>query len=122
MRRVDQSQNACPIARSLNIFGDGWSLLIIRDAFFGKKRFGEFQESLGVAKNILSARLKMLVDAGIMEPVLLFDGTSHSEYELTEKGRALKPVLGAIREWGNAWCELKGARKHAPGLRSKSKL
>ena len=53
MRRVDQSQNACPIARSLNIFGDGWSLLIIRDAFFGKKRFGEFQESLGVAKNIL---------------------------------------------------------------------
>ena len=119
MRRVDQSQNVCPIARSLNIFGDGWSLLIIRDAFFGKERFSEFQESLGCAKNILSARLKMLIEAGILQQVTLFDGTGRNAYVLTEKGKALKPVLAAIRDWGNVWCELKGSR--ARGLRSLSK-
>jgi DNA-binding HxlR family transcriptional regulator len=102
MRRVDQSQNVCPVARSLHVFGDGWSLLLVRDAFFGKRRFGEFEKSLGAAKNILSARLKMLVDEGIFEVVPAADGSAHHEYVLTAKGQALRPVLAAIRSWGDA--------------------
>ncbi len=111
MRRVDQSKNRCPIARSLNIFGDGWSLLIVRDALFGKTRFGEFEASLGMAKNILAARLKTLVEAGILEVVPATDGGAHHSYVLTPKGQELRPVLKAIRTWGDANCPLGAERR-----------
>lgn len=92
----------CPVARSVDVVGDGWSLLIVRDAFDGSRRFGEFQRGLGVAKNILATRLRALVDAGVLEVVAAADGSSYREYALTAKGRDLFPVIVALRQWGEA--------------------
>ena len=91
------------MARPLDAIGDWWSLLIIRDAFDGLRRFGEFQKSLGLAKNILSARLHNLVEHGIMDLVPASDGGPYQEYVLTEKGHGLFPVLVALRQWGEAF-------------------
>lgn len=101
MRRKSFEKASCPIARSLDLIGDWWSLLIIRDAFFGIRRFGEFQRSLGLARNILAARLKTLVARGIMQTAPASDGSAYQEYVLTEKGQALLPVLVALGQWGN---------------------
>jgi DNA-binding HxlR family transcriptional regulator len=90
----------CPSARSLDVIGDWWSLLIVRDAFDGLTRFGEFQKSLGIAKNILSDRLRTLVSRGILELVPAGDGAMRQEYRLTEMGRDLFPVMVALRQWG----------------------
>jgi DNA-binding HxlR family transcriptional regulator len=100
MRKTDFSGNTCPIARTLGEVGDWWSLLIIRDAFAGLRRFGEFQESLGCAKNILSARLAKLVEHGLLRRVPASDGSAYQEYELTDKGRDLRLVLVALRQFG----------------------
>jgi DNA-binding HxlR family transcriptional regulator len=88
------------VARPLDAIGDWWSLLIIRDAFDGLRRFGEFQKNLGLAKNILSSRLRNLVDHGILESAPASDGSAYQEYVLTKKGRGLFPVLVALRQWG----------------------
>ncbi|MEV0279060.1 helix-turn-helix domain-containing protein [Streptomyces sp. NPDC050610] len=96
--RFDDSD--CPVARSVDAIGDWWSLLIVRDAFDGSRRFGEFQRSLGVAKNILTARLRGLVAGGVLETVPASDGSAYREYVLTPKGRALFPVIVALRQWG----------------------
>jgi len=90
----------CPVARCVNVIGDRWSLLIVRDAFDGMRRFGDFQRSLGVARNILSDRLKKLVDAGVLEMQDASDGTAYQEYVLTAKGESLFPVVVALRQWG----------------------
>ena len=90
----------CPVARCVNIIGDRWSLLIVRDAFDGMRRFKDFQQSLGVARNILSDRLKKLVDAGVLEMQDASDGTAYQEYVLTTKGESLFPVVVALRQWG----------------------
>jgi DNA-binding HxlR family transcriptional regulator len=100
MRRTSTGDSICPIARSLDEIGDWWTILIVRDAFGGKKRFSEFQRSLGLAKNILSDRLSMLVARGIMEKRSARHAGSRGEYHLTEKGRELRLVLTAIRQWG----------------------
>lgn len=92
----------CPVARTVDVVGDGWSLLIVRDAFDGSRRFGEFQRGLGVAKNILITRLRALVDTGVLEVVPAADGSSYREYALTPKGRDLFPVIVALRQWGEA--------------------
>ncbi|WP_030778164.1 winged helix-turn-helix transcriptional regulator [Streptomyces sp. NRRL S-920] len=96
--RFDDS--ACPVARSVDAIGDWWSLLIVRDAFDGSRRFGEFQRSLGVAKNILTARLRALVAGGVLASVPASDGSAYREYVLTPKGEALFPVIVALRQWG----------------------
>ncbi|MFW6693270.1 winged helix-turn-helix transcriptional regulator [Streptomyces sp. MAR4 CNX-425] len=96
--RFDDSE--CPVARSVDAIGDWWSLLIVRDAFDGSRRFGEFQRSLGVAKNILTARLRALVDGGVLASVPASDGSAYREYVLTPKGEALFPVIVALRQWG----------------------
>ncbi|GGV58678.1 transcriptional regulator [Streptomyces longisporoflavus] len=96
--RFDDSE--CPVARSVDAIGDWWSLLIVRDAFDGSRRFGEFQRSLGVAKNILTARLRSLVAGGVLESVPASDGSAYREYVLTPKGEALFPVIVALRQWG----------------------
>ncbi len=98
----------CPVARSLEAIGDGWSLLIIRDAFDGIRRFGEFQRSLGMAKNILSARLRNLVAHGIFEIVPASDGSAYQEYVLTEKGRGLFAVIIGLRQWGEGFFYAEG--------------
>ncbi|MEU3602809.1 helix-turn-helix domain-containing protein [Streptomyces sp. NPDC006798] len=96
--RFDDSD--CPVARSVDAIGDWWSLLIVRDAFDGSRRFGEFQRGLGVAKNILTARLRALVAGGVLETVPASDGSAYREYVLTAKGEALFPVVVALRQWG----------------------
>lgn len=99
-KRISHKDSLCGVARPLDAIGDWWSLLIVRDAFDGSRRFGEFQKSLGLAKNILSARLRNLVAHGIMDMVPATDGGPYQEYELTEKGRGLFLVLAALRQWG----------------------
>ncbi|MDB5406708.1 MAG: putative transcriptional regulator [Rhodospirillales bacterium] len=102
MRRKSLSGERCPVARSLDIIGDWWTLLIVRDALGGVTRFNDFQRSLGAAKSSLSTRLKTLVDQGIFEIRPAADGSAYQEYALTSKGRALAPVLIGLAQWGIA--------------------
>src|SRR6201999_837978 len=99
MKRTSLADADCPIARALDVIGDWWSLLIIRDALLGRRRFGEFQKSLGLAKNILTTRLRLLVDEGILSTVPASDGSAYQEYVLTDKGRGVFPILVALRQW-----------------------
>lgn len=99
VKRTSFEGDACPIARSLEAIGDWWSLLIIREALFGLRRFGEFQNKLGMAKNILSVRLRALVDHGILATAPASDGSVYQEYVLTPKGRGTFPILVALRQW-----------------------
>ncbi|MEA1676513.1 helix-turn-helix domain-containing protein [Nitrospirillum sp. BR 11163] len=100
VKRTSHQDSLCGVARPLDAIGDGWSLLIIRDAFDGLRRFGEFQKNLGLAKNILAARLRTLLAHGILQAVPASDGGAHQDYVLTAKGRGLFPVLVALRQWG----------------------
>jgi DNA-binding HxlR family transcriptional regulator len=99
MKRTRFAEDACPVARAVDVVGDWWSLLIVRNAFVGNRRFGEFERGLGVAKNILTDRLRKLVEAGVFEQVSAADGGAHKEYVLTEKGRGLLPVVVALGQW-----------------------
>ena len=98
--KTDLSELNCSLARTLEVVGDWWTLLIVRDAFLGVRRFGDFQNSLGIAKNILSVRLQRLAANGILER-----GGSEKRpaYQLTERGRALLPALVALMQWGDRW-------------------
>jgi len=103
VKRTSLARDECPIARALDAIGDWWSLLIIRDALLGRRRFGEFQKSLGLAKNILAMRLRALVDQGILQTVPASDGSPYQEYVLTRKGRGIFPILVALRQWSEAF-------------------
>lgn len=92
--------NECPVARTLQAIGDRWSLMIIRDAFDDIRRFSDFQKNLGVAKNILTARLKALVEVGVFDVRPASDGSAYKEYVLTEKGREVFPIVVSLRQWG----------------------
>lgn len=100
---IPLSERTCSWARSVQIFGDKWSLLIIRDALAGVTKFSDFQQSIGVAKNILSGRLATLCDHGIMARVPQREGSSRVDYVLTPKGKELFPILIAIGQWGDKW-------------------
>ncbi len=102
VRRTSLTEDYCPSARALDAIGDWWSLLIVRDAFDGLTRFGEFQKSLGIAKNILADRLRTLVDRGILDVVPTSEGGARRQYLLTAKGRDLFPVMVALRQWGES--------------------
>ena len=108
MKRKSLVNDACPIARTLDVIGDWWSLLIVREAMMGTRRFSEFQKHLGVAKNILSARLKTLVAQGILELKESAEGGAYQDYVLTAKGRGLFPVLVALRQWGEEFSFKRG--------------
>lgn len=99
-KRVSLWDAGCPVARALDVIGDWWSLLIIRDAFDGVRRFTEFQTGLGIAKGMLATRLRDLTERGILETAPASDGTAYREYVLTEKGRGLFLVIVALRQWG----------------------
>ena len=99
-KRRSMQDDACPVARSLDLVGDRWSMLIVRDAFDGISRFSDFQRNLGVAKNILSDRLSALVGEGVLTVQPASDGTSYQQYVLTPKGESLFPVVVALRQWG----------------------
>ena len=100
VKRISQWSVGCPVARALDVIGDWWSLLIIRDAFDGVRRFSEFQTGLGIAKGMLATRLRDLTERGIFETAPASDGTAYREYVLTEKGRGLFVVIVALRQWG----------------------
>ncbi|HYF89989.1 helix-turn-helix domain-containing protein [Azospirillum sp.] len=100
VKRVSLWDAGCPVARALDVIGDWWSLLIIRDAFDGVRRFNEFQSGLGIAKGMLATRLRELTERGILETAPASDGSAYKEYVLTEKGRGLFLVIVALRQWG----------------------
>jgi DNA-binding HxlR family transcriptional regulator len=93
----------CSIARTLDVIGDRWSLLILRDGFYGVRRFEDFQHDLGVARNVLADRLAKLVDRGVFERRLYAERPPRYEYRLTPKGRDLLPVLLTMMRWGDDW-------------------
>jgi len=97
---LDDNNLQCPVARALEVIGDRWALMILRDAFDGARRFSEWQKNLGLAKNILASRLKLLVEAGLLAQQPASDGSAYKEYVLTEKGQALFPVVIGLRQWG----------------------
>jgi DNA-binding HxlR family transcriptional regulator len=104
------SQN-CSIARTLAILGERWTILVLRELFLGRRRFDEMQPELGIATNILSRRLATLVDEGIAERHRYSDHPQRFEYRLTEKGRALQPVLLGLLRWGDRYT---AGRRGAP--------
>lgn len=104
--RRDYTSQVCSMARTLEIVGERWTLLIIRDSFFGVRRFSDFLVHLGIPKAVLSERLGSLVDWGVLARELGRGG--HDEYVLTEKGVALRPVLRALGDWGDAFCSPDG--------------
>jgi DNA-binding HxlR family transcriptional regulator len=97
-------RSSCPVACALDIFGDRWTLLIVRDLFLGRTRFKDFAASPeGIPTNILAERLERLLAHGIIEQIPAEDGTKRLAYRLTEKGKALGPIVKSMRDWGLAW-------------------
>lgn len=103
MLRSDYPGQVCSIAKSLEVIGERWSLLIVRDVMNGNRRFGQIQQSLGVARNVLSARLQRLVEEGILERRAYQESPPRHEYFLTEKGLDLWPALIALLAWGDRY-------------------
>jgi len=103
--RFRYSSENCSIRRTLDVVGEKWTLLVLREAFYGVRRFGDFHRALGCARNILSARLNTLVDEGLLrqEPYQDPGRRPRTEYRLTEKGQDLFPALVAIMQWGDRW-------------------
>jgi DNA-binding HxlR family transcriptional regulator len=97
------SEQSCSIARSVAIFGDRWTLLILRDIFWNVTKFSELQKSLGITKHRLSDRLNRLLDSGVLYKELYDENRQHFEYKLTEKGLYLYPIILAIAQWGDKW-------------------
>lgn len=103
--RVDLSEFSCSVAKTLDVVGDKWSLLVLRDAFYGVRRFDDFTRDLGIARNVLAARLKKFVDAGVLERRQYEAHPPRYEYRLTAKGRDLLPVLLTMMRWGDTWAD-----------------
>ena len=102
--RVYASQEFCPVARTLDVVGERWTILVLRELSWGRKRFSELLEALsGISTNLLSDRLKRLEESGMVERVFYSDHPPRAQYRLTEKGRAFVPVLVAMRNYGEAW-------------------
>jgi DNA-binding HxlR family transcriptional regulator len=118
MQRKSYGNLTCPIARSLDRVGEWWSILILRDAFHGLRRFDEFQKSLGVAPNILTRRLNALVESGLFERRRYSDHPPRDEYLLTARGRDFRPVLLALMAWGNRHFAPEGASVHLVNTRT----
>jgi DNA-binding HxlR family transcriptional regulator len=110
MLRNDYEGQNCSIARALEIVGERWTLLIIRDAFLGLHRFDQFQDSLGIARNVLTDRLNRLVEEGILDRVRYSERPERHEYRLTPKGRDLTITLAGLRQWGDKYLSAKPPR------------
>ncbi|GAB7542963.1 winged helix-turn-helix transcriptional regulator [Burkholderiaceae bacterium 16] len=102
-RKTFEGMN-CSVAGALEQVGEWWSLLIVRECTMGTTRFDDFQHKLGIARNVLTARLNRLIEHGVLVKVLAEGSERRNEYRLTEKGEALYPVLVALMQWGDAWC------------------
>lgn len=93
----------CSVANTVELVGDRWTVLVLRDAFLGVRRFDDFQKSLGIARNVLAERLARLVKAGVLSTRLYEERPPRNEYLLTDKGKDLLDVLVALRRWGDRW-------------------
>jgi DNA-binding HxlR family transcriptional regulator len=109
MRRKSFAEMECPIARSIDQAGDGWTLLIVRNALLGTRRFQDFEEGLEIPPNTLVRRLETLIDNGLLERRRYEERPPREEYLLTAKGRDLASVLLALAAWGNRWLAPRGA-------------
>lgn len=105
MPRLKVNESFCSAARALEILGDRWTFLLIREVVFGTRRFDEFVSHLGIARNVLTARLKALLDADILVQLPIRDDALRTGYHLTEKGRDLLPALIALVQWGDRWLQ-----------------
>ena len=103
VERKSFSDMHCSVAQCLDVVGEWWSMLIVRDAFLGVSRFDDFQVRLGISRNILNQRLRGLVETGVLEKVPYSDHPPRYDYRLTQKGRDLWPVLTALRQWGDTY-------------------
>ena len=105
MKWDEIDQQVCSVARALSIVGERWTLLILRDAFMGTRRFDKFQHNLGITRHRLSERLGKLVEQGVLTKVPYHDRPVRYEYRLTRKGLALYPVLMTLAQWGDEWMD-----------------
>lgn len=105
MKRTSFAGMKCSVAQTLDVVGEWWSLLIIRDAFLGIRRFEDFQRRLGISRNVLADRLDTLVGQGILRTVPYQEHPPRHEYRLTDKGRDLYPVIAMLRQWGDRWAQ-----------------
>src|SRR5947209_4215935 len=112
MERKSFSDMHCSVAQCLEVVGEWWTLLIVRDAFLGVTRFDEFQERLGISRNVLGQRLHRLIEAGVLTKVPYSEHPPRFDYRLTERGRDLWPVINTMRQWGD-----KHAAPDGPPLR-----
>jgi len=103
MQRTSLADFRCSVARTVDLIGEWWTPLILRDAFYGRTRFEDFQRSLGVARNVLTVRLERMVDNGIMERRRYQEHPPRDEYVLTDKGRDLYPVIATLLAFGDKW-------------------
>jgi DNA-binding HxlR family transcriptional regulator len=103
MRGVALSDLHCSVARTLDVVGERWSLLVLRDAFNGVRRFDDFSRSLPIARNVLAARLRTLVEHGVLEKTRYQEHPERFEYRLTDRGRDLYPVIVAMLQWGDRY-------------------
>jgi len=99
--RSDYNDQVCSIARSLEVVGERWTILVLREVFLGVRRFDEIQEDLGIARNVLASRLEKLVGEGVLEKRLYSEHPPRHEYMLTEKGLDLWPVVVSLMQWGD---------------------
>lgn len=100
----EDENRECPIEKTMNVIGGKWTFIIIRELFYGTKRFGELQRSLqGISPRTLSLRLKELEEEEIIHRTIYSEIPPHVEYSLTEKGQTLRPIFEAMKEWGNSW-------------------
>jgi len=103
MQRKSWADANCPMARSVDLIGEWGSLLILREAFAGVRRFDDFQKQIGISRNLLTTRLKKLVDGGVLERRPVHSDAKRHEYVLTEKGEDLFATIVALRQWGDRW-------------------
>jgi len=103
MTRKNVDSLNCSLANTLNLIGEWWTILILREAIYGNRRFEDFQQQLGIARNILTDRLKKLCDSGILERVPVKEGSKRHEYKITPMGRDLYPALITLTQWGDRW-------------------
>ena len=109
MRWNDLSEEACPVARGLSVIGDRWTMLVVRDCFLGYRRFEQIQERLGITRHVLADRLRKLEAAGVLRREPYQERPLRHEYRLTDRGKALYPVMVSLIDWANAHVPPPGA-------------
>lgn len=109
MHRMSFEHLPCPVAQALELIGDSWNVLILREAFYGSSRFDQFLARLGIASNVLTRRLRALVDSGLLQRRQYNDHPPRYEYLLTDRGRDLRPVLLTLLQWGQRHAGMAGA-------------